>query len=554
MKPHKDNTGGFAGNEYIYLTVLIALAGFLYLLQLGGMALWDTDEALYTQIAREMQQTGDYLTTSWNHQPWFCHPPLYFWLTVISAKLFGWTAFAVRFPSALFGIFTIVLVYFFGRLVFTPRAGFYAGLICVTTLQLWLQSRMAILDMPFLFFILLAVYLFYRAKLDKQAGWSILGFWAACGLAVIAKGPVGVILPLIYAGIIILLEKRWNLIKPVVLNPGVLLFLLISVPWYLGMVQVYKEPFVEQVFGYFFVARIFKPVMNQGGTWYYYIPYFLAGFLPWTAFLPLTLYGMVKRFSDSRSKFLLAWIVGTFLIFTLAGTKRPNYILFLYPWHSLALGWILDDSLNNGKFNRAFQWSFGAFSLSAVLVISAFGFAAARLYPDYWSKYSSNLTPLGIALIAGGIITLVLTFRNKRYALYSVLTMTCIAFLMLTSYIPLVESLRPEPRLAKVVRESMGPRDRLAMRGNFGRQFSILFYAGKYVHFYHSDEDLIKILNNRPERYYVIMHKKNFNRVKEKITVPRKEIKSDGGLVLFLTDPDPPHAFTNYCPIMKVDQ
>lgn len=519
-------------NGWIYPVILLVLGGLIYFYMLGGMALWDTDEALYTQIAREMEQTGDYLSTQWNRIPWFCHPPLYFWLTIASAKIFGWNAFAARFPSALFGVLTVLLTYLFGCRLYNRKAGFYAGLATLATFQLWLQSRMAILDMPFLFFIILAVYLFYRGFTTKRPSWYYVGFWVCCGFAVLTKGPVGVILPLIYVGFAILFKKRWDEIGKLLTSPGISFLIIIGAPWYMIMAKVYGGPFIDQVFDYFFITRIFKPVMNQGGPWYYYVPYFLAGFLPWTVFLPMIFFALGKRRGDFRSQFLLAWIISTFLIFTLAGTKRPNYILFLYPALSIALGWVMDEAIDRNRFRRMFHFSFSAFSLSVLLVIAAFGYTAVWHYPHYWKQYNANLTPLGVALVIGGVVTFLMAFKKKAYAFYSVVALTMVCFMMLVSYIPLVESLRPEPRIAESVKQIITPGDRLAMRGNFGRQFSILFYVNKPVDFYHTDEDLVNAVNTG-RGYVIIMHRKNFERLRGEFKVDVEIIKRDGGLVLF---------------------
>lgn len=520
--------------EILYVAVILLVCFILYFPALGKMSLWDTDEALYAQIAREMSRSGDYLTTQWNGQPWYCHPPLYFWMTAATARILGWNALAARLPSAVFGILTVVLVFFLGRLLFGSRAGFWAAMVASTTLQVWLQSRMAILDMPFLFFITLSVLFFYMGFVSPRPSWHYLGFWVSAGLAVLAKGPVGLILPLFYVLLIAAHSRRWDSLRRLIINPGIIIFVMIGVPWYAGMYSIYGRPFMEWAIDYFFLARIFRPVMNQGGPWYYYLPYFLAGFLPWTAFLPLVFYGFFKNLSDERARFLLRWIVGTLLIFTIAGTKRPNYILFVYPALSVALGWVIDRILSEGRNGRAFRLTVTAFSLSTIFVITAAGIAAGKFYPQYWAQYGRNLLPMGIVLLVGGVLTLVLAFRSKTAAMASILLMTVMSYLMLTSYIPLVESLRPEAHISSRVNGAMPPGGRLAMRGNFGRQFSILFYVDRPVEFYHSDEDLVKVIN-RGESLFVIEHGANYQRIRPGIRVPVQVVDERGGLVLLKT-------------------
>lgn len=519
--------------ELIYIGILVVLGIVLNFFFLGSMALWDTDEALYTEVAREMYMTGDYVTTRWNSEPWFCHPPLYFWMTTFFARIFGWTEFAARFGSAFFGLLFILLMYFFGKLMVNARTGFFTGLITAVIIQLWIQSRMALLDMPFLFFMVATVY-FYFLGLFRENKYYFIGFWVCGGLAVLAKGPVGFILPITYVLFHLSLSRQWKRGIPLLFSWGVPIFLLISVPWYWLMAVRHGQPFVETTFGYFFFRRMVAPVMNQDGPWYYYIPFFLAGFLPWTAFLPLTFYFLGKNFSDLRSRFLLAWIVFTFLLFTFAGTKRPNYIIFIYPALAMALGWCVDTFVDGERFKKSSTISLVAFSISALGVIAAFIVAAVHFYPQYYAQYSKNLIHLTVPLILGGIVTLILTFKNKKFAFYAITAMAAVSYMVLLSYVPLVESIRPEPELARTIYRMKKEGDKLAMRGNFGRQFTIVYYSREPAIMFHSDDDLVKGLNEE-RSIFVIMHRKNFDKVRKRITAPVSIIKEKGKLVLFYT-------------------
>ncbi|MCE1246008.1 MAG: glycosyltransferase family 39 protein [Firmicutes bacterium] len=529
----KENIETGLKTELRYLLVIVLFGCLINMAMLGSMTLWDTDEALYAQIAREMTVSGDYITTQWNGGTWFCHPPLYFWLESLTAKFFGWNEFSARFPSALFGVLLMVLVYYFGKLMVNGRTGFYAALVTGATIQLWVQSRMALLDMPFLFFLIAAVYLFYYGFMKEDKRYYI-GFWLCAGLSVVAKGPVGFVLPALYAFFLIMIHRRWNEIPKLIFSWGVPLFLITGVSWYWAMSDIYGRPFMEQVFGYFFFKRIYAPVMNQDGPWYYYIPFFLAGFLPWTAFIPLTFYFLAKKFSDPRSKFLLCWIVFTFLLFTFAGTKRPNYILFIYPALSIALGWALDSIVSNGKFHKASTYSFVGFSVSVILVIAAFIVAAMKLYPAYFNQYAGNLTLLAVPLLIGGIFTLILTFKSKKIAFYGIVAMSAISYLVLLSYVPLVESLKPEPEMSRTIKERMKPGDILALRGNYGRQFSVIYYTGQKALMYHSEDDMVKGINARPGMY-IVMHKDEFKRVTSRVTRPFTVLQEKNGIVLFYT-------------------
>jgi 4-amino-4-deoxy-L-arabinose transferase-like glycosyltransferase len=165
-----------------------------------------------------------------------------------------------------------------------------------------------------------------------------------------AKGPVGIIVATSYVLLGIAIFRRWDLLKPLVISPGILFFIIITVPWFWGMADVYEEPFVEQVFSYFFLNRIVDPVMDQGGALWYYIPVLLAGFLPWTTFFPLMGYVFYKNKNDKKLVYLSAWILLTFIIFTISATKRPNYLVFIYPALSMMLGWVIHKVLVDKEY------------------------------------------------------------------------------------------------------------------------------------------------------------------------------------------------------------
>jgi 4-amino-4-deoxy-L-arabinose transferase-like glycosyltransferase len=413
IKEKKWKTEKFDRKDLFYIGLLVFVGIIIYFTHLGTMILWDTDEALYAQIAREMYISGDYLTTQWNQTPWFCHPPLCFWMNALFAHFLGWSEVAARLPSALFGLFNVILVYFFGRMLFNRKAGFYSGIIFVITLQNWLQSRLAILDTPFVFFITLSVFFFVIGLKYSDNRW-FTGFWVSSALSVLVKGPVGLILALLYVLIFIFVTGRWNLLKPLILSPGLVFFIMLSVPWFWGMINVYREPFVELVFNYFFLNRIVDPVMEQGGSAWYYVPFLLAGFLPWTPFIPMIGKIVYQNREDYRIRFLMLWILLTFIIFTISATKRPNYLMFIYPALSLTLGWILNEVFCQNKYNRIAKWTFLFSAVSALIIIAAFSWAAGYYYPEYLKLYISRMIPLFTLIVISGIAILILAFKNLK--------------------------------------------------------------------------------------------------------------------------------------------
>lgn len=520
------------------LAILAVLAGILYLTYLGGTSLWDTDETLYTRIAREMQITGDYLTTQWNFKPWFCHPPLYFWLVNLCAAALGWTEFAARLPSALFGILTVILTYLFASMMFNRKVGFYSGLIITVTLQIWIQSRMAILDMPFLFFILASIFFYLKGVYEDNNRWFV-GFWVCAGFAVLVKGPVGFLLPLIYVFFDVAIAGRWKKLTQFFISWGPAFFLIIAVPWFWAMIQVYGPDFTRRVFGYFFFTRIIYPVMNQAGAWYYYVPFFLAGFLPWTIFLPVIFYVLAKNFRDNRASFFGAWILFTFLLFTFAQTKRPNYILFIYPAVCMSLGWTVHLALDKNKYLKLFKHSLFSFSILTALVIVSAMVAGSKIYPQRWPQYKSLALPVAAALVLSGIIIFILTFKRKKTAFYAIIGLSAVLYLSLLSYAPMLEDVRPELKLIKILNREKKNGVVLAMRENFGPSNSVLYYTDIPTKIYENNEKIIKLLNSG-KKYHVVMYREEFDIYRDKIKVPVVILFKNRNLVLFKTEELPP--------------
>jgi len=205
--------------------VLIAVTAVLFLPRLGATRLWDDDETYFAQVAREMYERGD-LIVPWFNQALFSHkPPFMYWMMIGAYHLFGVTEFAARLPSALFGIANVLLVWRLGRMLYSAGVGFWAGIILATSLNFVVISRAATCDTELIFFCTLPIYLFVRGTATRHPSanghtpvllwdeansgieptWSTYALvYATMGVAVMVKGPIGVILPTAVLGLYLL--------------------------------------------------------------------------------------------------------------------------------------------------------------------------------------------------------------------------------------------------------------------------------------------------------------------------------------------------------------
>src|ERR1017187_5020557 len=174
----------------------LVLVAALYFLGLGNGSLWGNSEPTYAEIVKEMLRAGDWLSLSYNYQPWFVHPPLWFWTAGAASLVFGLNEFSVRFPSALFGVLGAVATYFAARRLYGETAGIIAGLATGTSLEYIVLARLAILDTMLIFFMAVAPWwgFFAMRDGDRRAFWIAV---IAAALGTMTKGPVAVVLPVL---------------------------------------------------------------------------------------------------------------------------------------------------------------------------------------------------------------------------------------------------------------------------------------------------------------------------------------------------------------------
>lgn len=420
--------------------ILFFLSVFLFTFGLGFFSLWQTDEVIYTQIAREIIQTGDWITLHYQGAPWFIHPPLFMWLTAATGAVFGFSNFIARVWCAIFGIIGVITVYYFGKLLYNEKAGFYSGLVLATSLQFILQSRVAIFDVPLIILMLLAVYFFFAAYKGENKNYYWL-FYIFIGLAMLMKGPIGILLPVLVLFIFLFvcrdLPRVCGECHPVL---GGAIAVVIGGWWYLTEYLIHGQVFFERVIGYYTVNRFTGIVETHTGPFYYYIPVILLGLLPWTAFM---FEGLVNLWKNrkveaehcSASTFVLLWLGIGVIFFSAANTKLPGYIMSLYPYLALTVGYLIASKkkIDNSFIILVF--------VSLLLLLLIFPLTNAALLKDY-AGLGLGFVPMVLVMGVGGILATLVYFVTKKpsSALYVlVITMVLFLFVMAAYTSPIVE-------------------------------------------------------------------------------------------------------------------
>ena len=434
----------------------------LNLYRLGAGSLWDQDETKYAEIAQEIVQTGDPVTLRSNGQTWYVHPPFYMWLVAGTGRVLGFDEFSVRIWSALFSLLALYATVLLGGALFDPRVGLLAGAVLAVTLQYLVQSRLAVFDTVLLAWMLLALHAFYSAyRRGRRADY--LRFFLFAGLGTLTKGPIGLVLPGLLAAVFITLRRAWSRWREVPWAAGGALYAAVGLSWYALQTALHGQAFVSSVFGTYTVGRFFGVVETQANPWWLYFPVVFLGAFPWTSFWPAAAgFHWARRAADG-SLIVMLWCVITFLFYSLAGTKLPNYILPIYPFAAIGVAAPWLDALTRRRFGRALSVSL---LLLVVLVAALFAGVAGYLGGTYPAQYHAGAHVLalpGAALLAGVGIVLFFAARGQVMPAFVALCLT-IAVLWLglvQGLLPLVEAQKPMKPLSLAIRSQLAPGDRI---------------------------------------------------------------------------------------------
>jgi 4-amino-4-deoxy-L-arabinose transferase-like glycosyltransferase len=322
--------------------LLLALLSFFG--GLGRGALTDTDEAFYAESAREMVESGDWLTPYFNYEPRFQKPILYYWLTAATFAVTGPNEFAARLWAAVSGIGLVLITTACGRRWFDETIGILAGAITATSFGYFALARLSLPDLPLAFFITLTIWAALVATLDRERqprNWLLVAA-AAAALGFLTKGPLGIIIPVLVIAPVLLIERRSFDLELSDLVLAGLLFLAMAMPWYIAMWWRHGPAYLEGFFIGDNYERFATARFNDPRPFWFYVPVLAGGLLPWTALTVVWLGPVWQAITRRRSIAtvdlrLLLWLVLPLIFFTLSIGKQPRYILPALPPLALLL-------------------------------------------------------------------------------------------------------------------------------------------------------------------------------------------------------------------------
>jgi 4-amino-4-deoxy-L-arabinose transferase-like glycosyltransferase len=398
------------------LALLAVLAGLLFFLGLGSMGLTDRDEGRNAEAGREMFETGNWVSPTFNYEPRFAKPVLVYWLMSLSYRSFGVDEFAARLPSAVFGLGLILLQYLFLSRFYGPVVGLFGALMLLLNIQIIGLSRMVLTDSVLIFLTTLSLFSFWLGFQghNRERWWRWI-FYVGMALATLAKGPVGFLVPCVTIALYLSATGQWSRFwhqgTPLA---GFLLFVALALPWYLMMWTLHGTEYAASAKANT-VGRFLNPMEGHSFSLFFYVPVLLLGFFPWSGWLPFAWYQAFRSWRMARSKgqqepvgstptqqqlewFAAVWVLGVFIFFTLSSTRLPHYIAPLFPAAALLTATFWHRGLLNPQTRGV---SAAIHTMAGIGYLLAIGFASLpSLYPSFAGKLMKEF-PLATTIDLG---------------------------------------------------------------------------------------------------------------------------------------------------------
>ena len=484
--------------------------GWLGGLEMGGLGLTDRDEGSNAEAAREMLETGDWISPTLNYEPRFAKPAFVYWLISGSYSLFGINEFAARFPSAISGLCVLLVQYaFVYRWLGAPLA-WLSSVMLLLNMEFLAINRMVLTDPELVVFTTLAGYSFWHAlhSSTKANSWWFICFYLAMGFGMWVKGPVGIIIPLVgvipYLTITRQWKDFWHKGFPLL---GTALVLLVAAPWYVAMFQIHGEAYWAAAQANT-TGRFMSPMEGHGGTLFFYVPILLLGFFPWSAFLPSVLYQSLKQWKaywngqsfvtgETNLEFFLSmWVVGLLIFFTLSATRLPHYIYPLFPASAIlvALWWKrfqAQSTFSDWRIPRRLLLGIGyVFGIAIIIAPAIFQQFIKQITKEFPAAVHVDFgwlpTIMGLVIVLGTMgIRLCLDSETKRSWAVGIAggMMVVLGLFVVKGALPVYHMyfIEPPQQLAAIAGYNLEKDDRLLQVGR--KRPSLSFYAKRKVHF-----------------------------------------------------------------------
>lgn len=476
-----------------FLITIIAITIYMSFFRLGSVTLFDVDEAVFAEATKEMVQSGNYITPTYNGENRYDKPILFYWLMAASYKVFGINEFAARFPSAASGFILSLAIFFFLRQFNSEKMAFYGVISLAISIYFFAYSHAAVTDMALTLFITLSLFSFYLSlKKDRR---YIYGLYIFSALAFLTKGLVGIVFPFGISIVYLLITEGLLGIKKAFSVKGTAFFLITSTPWYIAQLAINGQEFIQQFFIKHHFMRYTGVISGHKGPIYYFIFTLIIGMFPWVVFLPGGIKGAFKKnpriqtYNSKLNLFAFIWFAFIFVFFSFSITKLPNYILPAIPAVSILIA--------SGMSSQDERWR--RYSHGFIAATSIFTGIAFIVSKGYLSKFGIHDTDWTILIAVLSLMMAIVAFYGilTKKTTCGLLSVLMIAFLYVLSIkaLPIANHYLQGTlyRYSLYAKERLQGDERIIAYGI--NNPSIVFYSGHRVINVGNRDQLLSLIN-----------------------------------------------------------
>jgi 4-amino-4-deoxy-L-arabinose transferase-like glycosyltransferase len=462
------------------IVAILTASAFAFFFGLGQLGFLGPDEPRYAEVAREMFESGDYISTRLCGCLWFEKPALVYWMSAAGYRLFGVDEFAARAPIALAALATVALIYFAVRRLGSHSLALTSALILTTSGIFIAYARVSTPDMVLTAAITASLLTAFHSLRASGPTRSVL--WAISflfvGLAVLAKGLVGALLVFSILGIHLILAGRLGSVRWRDWLIGLVVFLAVAASWYGPVTARHGWAFIEEFFVRHHFQRYTSNEFGHPQPFYFFFLVAMAGVAPWSFFL-IPAIGRFRSLWESRDSLLgLAWIwvVVPIVFFSFSESKLPGYILPIFPALAVIIGAEVERFLSreaDGVLSKA-AW------LTGLLVTGmSIGFLifvrSESVSVGGWRILLDGL-PLVLAVVS------LIALASKKGLAFVVSASGVVISIILASVILLFPTLQGEVTLKSLsleAAEALRPGEKIGFY--LKKEFAPVFYSGGRV-------------------------------------------------------------------------
>ncbi|MFO7694376.1 MAG: glycosyltransferase family 39 protein [Vicinamibacterales bacterium] len=526
------------------LALILALAAAPYFLNLGATSIIDANEAFYAETPREMIESGNYVSPTFNYEPRLNKPPLSYWVVAAFYRVAGVSLGASRLPIALGAMVIVATAFLLGRQAFSARAGWIAAITLAATPRMLLFSRRIIIDVYTAMFLGLTLLCFLMAEAQpgKRRRW-LLAMYVAVGLGILVKGPVAVAVPGLVFLVYLLATRQLRSVGRMMLPAGALIVSAIVVPYYAAL---YAQEGWDAIASFLFrenLARYAEGVGAPDRGPFFYLPVVVADlYFPWSLLLPAALALVpwktaARGAADARdqadggggaprSRLLLGlWIVVIVVFFSLSKGQQDLYVLPFVVAGAALVGGLLDQWLAGVSGGRLDRVATGSVALAAGIFVIV-GAASAWLAGWPGGRLDiAGVLPAAAVIVAGGVAAILALRRGARPASAAALAVSLIAahWILVIWALPDFERYKPVPHLARAIEQQ--PVRPPAVGTYRIAAPSLVFYLRRHVVQMVDEEQLEAFLSGYPDGVCV-MPAEDYESIGARLPVPTRVIAS----------------------------